>query len=47
MMETLLSIQPRSGGGGGRTAEEVMKEAAEGMLKVCPAKFDLDLVMSK
>lgn len=47
MMDTLLSIQPRSGGGSGRTAEDVMKEAAEGMLKEVPAKFDLDLVMGK
>lgn len=46
-LDTLLSIQPRSGGGGGRSSEDIMLEMATNLLQKVPVKFDLDIIKHK
>jgi len=47
MMGTLLSIQPRATGGGGRSPEEILKEQGEDLRDKVPPKFDLDVIVRK
>ena len=45
MFETILSLQPRvGGGGGGATREETIEKAARDISERCPAPFDIDAV---
>eukprot|EP00398_MALV-I-01_sp_L67-1_P000673 gene673-986_t len=44
ILENLLSMAPKSGGGGGKSAEDQMDEAAANILDLCPEPFDYDEV---
>jgi len=39
-METILSIQPRSSSGGGKSREEVIDAVAESIQNRCPPPYD-------
>ena len=44
ILETILSIQPRSSSGGGKTRDEIIQELSSGIEKRTPPVFDLEMV---
>lgn len=47
LLETILGVQPRSGGGGGKSREEVIFEIAEQVEGRRPAGFDAKEVFER
>jgi len=47
LLETILSIQPRSSAKGGKSREEVITEIATNLEKKTPAVYDFDAVYKK
>ena len=47
ILESVLSIPPRTSGGGGKTREQVIGEIALGIQGKVPAQFELDEVATK
>jgi len=44
ILETILSIQPRSAAGIGKSRDEIIQELSEGIQKRTPPEFDLEMV---
>jgi len=45
--ETILSLLPRTQGGAGQSAEDVIKQKCREMLDTLPRCFDIDMVAKK
>lgn len=43
----MLSVQPRTSSGGGKSREEVIGEISKGIEDQTPVHFDMDTVMEK
>ena len=46
-LELVLSVQPRSSSGGGKSREEVIADITRGIQDKTPPQFDLDAVIEK
>ena len=47
LLETLLSIQPRTSSGGGKSADDVVKETFKVIQSKTPKKFDYESIFAK
>lgn len=47
LLETFLSIQPRSSSGSGKSREEIIGDIAKGVEQKTPQPFDLEEVVTK
>lgn len=47
LMDTALSLQPRSTGGGGKSQDEILQETATGILEKLPKNFDTEYAGKK
>ena len=47
LLETILLMQPRTGGGSGKSREEIIRDIAKGIESNLPSKFNIDDVSTQ